>query len=319
MDLRKCLLTKNECYITGTKITPGGIMWHSTGADNPNLKRYIPNYDGKVGDNAYGNHWDQYRPDGKQICVHAFIGKDASGKVATYQTLPFTMRGWHAGGSANNKYIGFEICEDGLNDKSYFDKVYKEAVEFTAYLCKTYGLDPMGKNVIIDHVTGYELGIASGHGDVRQWFSRYGKTLKNIREDVKKAMGGTVTPEKTEEMYRVRKSWSDSKSQIGAYKTLANAKKKADENPGYSVYNSAGECVYGEVPTTQPDNKSFMVRVNIKNLNVRKGPGAKNYASVGYCPVGSYTIVETKVADGYTWGRLASGLGWIALDYAERL
>ena len=39
MDLRKCLLTKNECYQVGKKITPTGIMWHSTGANNPNLGR----------------------------------------------------------------------------------------------------------------------------------------------------------------------------------------------------------------------------------------------------------------------------------------
>ena len=34
--------------------------------------------------------------------------------MATYQTLPWDHRGWHAGGSANNTHIGFEICEDAL-------------------------------------------------------------------------------------------------------------------------------------------------------------------------------------------------------------
>lgn len=67
-----------------------------------------------------------------------------------------------------------------------------------------------------------------------------------------------------------------------------------------------------------PSSKSFIVRVEIKNLNIRKGPGTK-YAKAGYCPVGSYTIVETKSANGYTWGRLKSGAGWIALEYAKRV
>ena len=312
MDLRKCLLTKNECYIAGGKITPGGVMWHSTGANNPNLKRYIPNYDGKVGENAYGNHWDQYRPGGKQICVHAFIGKDASGKIATYQTLPFTMKGWHAGGSANNKYIGFEICEDGLNDKSYFDKVYKEAVEFTAYLCKTYELDPMGKNVIIDHVTGSELGIASDHGDVRHWFSRYGKTLKNIREDVKKAMGGTVvTPETTKSLYRVRKSWSDSNSQIGAYSRLGNAKKACKS--GYYVFDESGKVVYPE--TSSNSTASYKVKVTVDSLNIRSGAGT-DYNIVGCIDdKGVYTITEISG----DWGKLKSGAGWINLKYTNRI
>ena len=46
------------------------------------------------------------------------------------------------------------------------------------------------------------------------------------------------------EMYRVRKSWEDAKSQLGAYTVLANAKAMVDKNVGYSVYNSAGERVY---------------------------------------------------------------------------
>ena len=48
------------------------------------------------------------------------------------------------------------------------------------------------------------------------------------------------------ELYRVRKTWSDAKSQKGAYKILANAKKCADANPGYSVFDSKGTLVYPE-------------------------------------------------------------------------
>ncbi|WP_241522686.1 peptidoglycan recognition protein family protein, partial [Geobacillus thermodenitrificans] len=59
---------------------------------------------------------------------------------------------WHAGGDANNTHIGFEICEDNLTDKTYFNKVYKEAVELCAYLCKQYKLTE--KN-IIGHYEGY--------------------------------------------------------------------------------------------------------------------------------------------------------------------
>lgn len=45
MNLRKQLATKNECYIRGDKMTPIGIVVHSTGANNPNLKRYVgPSY-----------------------------------------------------------------------------------------------------------------------------------------------------------------------------------------------------------------------------------------------------------------------------------
>ena len=151
MKINKLFLTNNDCYKAGKRIVVKGIMVHSTGANNPWLKRYLPD-DGKIGKNQYGNHWNTARPGGIQVCVHGFIGKLADGSVATYQTLPWNHRGWHAGGSANNTHIGFEICEDGLNDSAYFNAVYREAVELCAYLCKEYGLT---EKDVICHSEGY--------------------------------------------------------------------------------------------------------------------------------------------------------------------
>lgn len=45
-------------------------------------------------------------------------------------------------------------------------------------------------------------------------------------------------------LYRVRKSWTDAASQKGAFKVLDNAKKCADENAGYSVFDENGKAVY---------------------------------------------------------------------------
>ncbi len=182
MNLNKLILTNNECYKAGKKIQVKGIMVHSTGANNPWLKRYVGPNDGKLGVNINGNHWNTARPGGGQVCVHAFIGKLADGSIATYQTLPWDHRGWHAGGTANNTHIGFEICEDGLNDKAYFDAVYKEAVELCAYLCKAYGLT---EKDIVCHSEGYKKGIASNHGDVLHWFPKHGKNMDTFRADVK--------------------------------------------------------------------------------------------------------------------------------------
>ena len=140
MNLHKLILTENACYKAGRKIKVKGIMVHSTGANNPWLKRYVGPDDGKLGKNQYNNHWNTYHPGGREVCVHGFIGKLADGSIATYQTLPWDHRGWHAGGSANDTHIGFEICEDGLTDYTYFQKVYREAVELCAFLCKEYGL-----------------------------------------------------------------------------------------------------------------------------------------------------------------------------------
>ena len=75
---------------------------------------------------------------------------------------------------------------------------------------------------------------------------------------------------------------------------------------------------FGLIKTKVKEETPFKVRVKIDDLNIRKGPGYKKYKTVGVCPVGTYTITETKVAEGFTWGRLKSGKGWIALEYTER-
>ena len=56
----------------------------------------------------------------------------------------------------------------------------------------------------------------------------------------------TEYPEKLMDgLYRVRKNWSDgSRGQIGAYRFLSNAKKRADNNPGYSVFTDDGIAIY---------------------------------------------------------------------------
>ena len=182
MNLQKLILTENACYKAGQKITVKGIMVHSTGANNPKLSRYVGPDDGKLGENKYGNHWNTYNPGGREVCVHAFIGKLKDGSIATYQTLPWDHKGWHSGGTANNTHIGFEICEDGLTDATYFNKVYQEAVELCAYLCKQYGLTE--KNIVC-HSEGYKQGIASNHSDVMHWFPKHGKSMDTFRADVK--------------------------------------------------------------------------------------------------------------------------------------
>lgn len=59
---------------------------------------------------------------------------------------------------------------------------------------------------------------------------------------------------------------------------------------------------------------AFKVRVTIKDLYIRKGPGT-NYGKKGFIKPGVYTIVATQNG----WGRLKSGAGWIYLAYAVKI
>ncbi|HHU77821.1 MAG TPA: amidase [Clostridiales bacterium] len=213
MNLRELFLTENACYKAGGKIEPKGIMVHSTGVNNPNLRRYVGPDDGFLGFNPYNNHWNQDRPNGKKVCVHAFIGKLKDGSIATYQTLPWNHRGWHAGGDANNTHISFEICEDDLTDSSYFNAVYREAVELCAYLCRLHNLS---EKDIIGHYEGHQKGIASNHSDPGHWFTRHGRSMNTFRSDVLTLLNDSSIPDEQDKRkyYRV---------QIGAYTIRANA------------------------------------------------------------------------------------------------
>ncbi|NBI66494.1 N-acetylmuramoyl-L-alanine amidase [Pseudoflavonifractor sp. 60] len=190
MRLRQQYLTRNDCFQAARPLQVQGVMVHSTGADNPRVCRYVPG-DEELGRNTAGNHWDQ---PGITKCVHAFIGKFAGGEVGTVQTLPWEVRGWHCArgqkGSGNNTHIGFEICEDSLSDPAYFAKIYQEAAELTAYLCKEFGLDPLADGAVICHQEGYQRGIASNHGDVLHWFPKFGKTMDDFRGQVSQLMKG---------------------------------------------------------------------------------------------------------------------------------
>jgi len=195
MNLRELFLTHNACYKAGRNIVPRGIMVHSTGANNPWLRRFVGPDDGLLGRNRHNNHWNRASV---PVCVHAFIGRLADGSIATYQTLPWNHRGWHCGrgprGSGNNTHISFEVCEDGLTDAAYFNAVYMESTELCAYLCKEYDLDPMADGVVIGHFEGHKRGIASNHADPGHWFPRHGKSMATFRAEVKRLHTSGETP-----------------------------------------------------------------------------------------------------------------------------
>lgn len=118
-----------------------------------------------------------------------------------------------------------------------------------------------------------------------------------------------VKPETKDELYRVRKSWGDSKSQIGAYALLKYAKLTADNHPGYKVYDASGKCVYPVETTT------YLVKITADVLNVRRGPGTNYKIATTVKKGGVYTIVS----ESNGWGKLKSGAGWIKLSYTRRV
>jgi len=125
--------------------------------------------------------------------------------------------------------------------------------------------------------------------------------------------------------YRVRKSWGDAASQLGAYSIFDNAKAMADKHPGYKVYDWNGKQIYPAVMSGAAGEMSnadcpFTVKVSVPDLNIRKGAGTDTAKTGKFTGVGVFTIVEVKNGKGAVkgWGKLKSGAGWISLDFGKR-
>lgn len=197
-----CMMTQSSCYKETGRMEVKGVLWHSTGENDPFLKRYVQPDDRAadrdelirlIGRNRSGSDWNHTE---LQKGVNAWIGKLHDGAVATVQTMPWDYRPWGCGrgskGSCNSGWIQFEICEDGLKDAAYFAQAYQEACELTAYLCRLFGINPRGSVLfngvtvptILCHADSHQLQLGSDHADVLSWFPKFGKSMDTVRKDV---------------------------------------------------------------------------------------------------------------------------------------
>lgn len=225
LEITQYFQTQNPCYKAGRKITPSGIVVHSTGANNPNLKRYVGADDGIIGVNQYNNHWNKSNA---TKCVHAFIGKVADGSARIYQTLPWNYRCWGVGsgskGSYNNSHIQFEICEDGLTNEEYYKEAFSLAQRLCAFLCAEYGISV---DNVVGHYEAAAAGYGNNHGDPRNWQKKFGGSMDQFRSDVKALLGqvdGNTTTAKPEEK-KTAQTTAQPASEVFTMKTLRNGSK----------------------------------------------------------------------------------------------
>ncbi len=192
MEIVQAYATKNRCYQVATPLTPQGIMLHSVGCAQPSAA-------------VFARSFNQYQPGGASVCVHAVAQADGT----VYQLLPWEMRGWHCGGSANSTHIGVEMTEPsaGMTYAEAAELIagtYRTAVALFAALCKKYGLDPAQDGVIIGHAEGHRRGVASNHADPELLWRTYdmGYTMDGFRADVAAKMAAGNTDEEDDDMVR---------------------------------------------------------------------------------------------------------------------
>ena len=177
--------------------SPAGIIIHSTGANNPNLKRYV-NAPEICGENPYRNYFD--RPD-SNVCPHAVIGKDKNGEVKAAKLLPWNVCCWGCGSGSKGSYnyspayIQIEICEDALNDRAYFEEAFGLAAQLCRRLMKNYPSIKLEN--IVSHKEACARGYASNHGDPEHWLARFGKSMDWFRSLVAPEKQVRITAEIT--------------------------------------------------------------------------------------------------------------------------
>lgn len=116
---------------------------------------------------------------------------------------------------------------------------------------------------------------------------------------VSTTVSSTTASSSSAQLYRVRKSWEDANSQIGAYADLSNA--KAACKTGYSVFDENGNRKYS--------NGSFLFRVTADKVGIHVNPDVNSEPTGTITDKGTYTIVATTG----NYGKLKSGAGWIYL------
>lgn len=314
----------NSSLVSYTKLSPN----HS-GQRTHSIDRITPHC--VVGQFSVETLGNIFTPTSRQASCNYGIGPD--GRVGMY--VEEKNRSWCSSSNANDqRAVTIECASDTKHPYTMNSTVYATLIKLCVDICKRNGKKKLiwlgDKNKTLNYSPKSDEMVLTVH----RWFAnkscpgnwlyaRLGNLATKVTAELSGVTSDAENKKPATQMYRVRKSWSDAKSQIGAYKVLDNAKKKVDENSGYKVFDASGNVVYPAASTPAPTpskDTSYKVQVSIANLNIRKGPGT-NYDRTGqFTGKGIFTIVqESKGAGATLWGKLKSGAGWISLNFAKKL
>ena len=186
----------------------------------------------------------------RQASCNYGIGND--GRIAL--CVEEKNRSWCSSSNANDlRAVTIECASDMSEPYAMNSAVYDSLVKLCTGICKRNGKKKLlwlgDKTETLNYAPKSDEMVLTVH----RWFANkscpgnwlYAR-LGDLAAKVTANLGGsTVTPsDPAARLYRVRKSWADVKLQKGAFKSLDNAKKCADNNNGYAVFDVNGKQVY---------------------------------------------------------------------------
>lgn len=164
-------ITKNRSNET---LVPVGIVLHETATPGATAE----------------NEYSFFNSADRNASAHGFV--DWNGYI---QTVPYDEVAWHAGYTANHKYIGIEMCH--ATNKADFEKVWNNTLEIFAELMKKYGFS------VKDITTHNEVSLKWGetdHTDPTGYFKKFGKTFEDFKRDLETKLNGGLTMTQYEEL-----------------------------------------------------------------------------------------------------------------------
>ena len=263
-------------------------------------------------------------------------------------------RSWCTSSNANDqRAVTIECASDKTHPYAFTSKCYNALVKLCVDICKRNGKTKLLWLGNKDKTLAYNPAANEMVLTVHRWFANKScpgdwmyQRMGDLAAKVTAKLGGAAAePEKKPDTttnnfpavpfivnvkiddlnYRSQPSMDGAvKGQAGkgvfTIVEVNNGWGKLKSGVGWIWLGNPQYCTIGDtVKTSTPTFSPYKVKVSIKDLNIRKGPGT-NYASNGFCPVGVYTIIEESDGAGATkWGKLKSGAGWVSLDYAKRV
>ena len=238
----------NSNMVSYTKLSPN----HS-GRRTHSIDRITPHC--VVGQCSVETLGNIFAPTSREASCNYGIGVD--GRIGMY--VEEKNRSWCSSSNANDqRAVTIECASDTYHPYAMNSKVYDTLIKLCVDICRRNGKKKLlwfgDKNKSLNYSPKSDEMVLTVH----KWFankscpgdwlySRLGDLAKRVTAE----LGGPVSSS-TSGLYRVRKSWTDSKSQVGAFSVFENAEKCADSHKGYSVYDEQGVLIY---PKT--NNKSI--------------------------------------------------------------
>jgi N-acetylmuramoyl-L-alanine amidase CwlA len=134
---------------------------------------------GNVWGDTDENNWSYFNRAYRAASAHIFIDDDS-----ITQFIPLNERAWHAGPTANARFIGVEMCNSKTGKKG-FDIIYAKTVWiFAKIFIEELHIHTITKKNLMSHHEITKKWGETDHVDPDSYLAKYGKSVDIFRKDV---------------------------------------------------------------------------------------------------------------------------------------